>query len=127
MSYSVFISHSVKDNHLAQDLARRLKEAGAVVLRLDEGAISLGDSVRLKIREALREADEVIVLLTDNSAQSPWTRYEIGAADALNKRVTPVVVNDGVENLVPMIGKNFILYNDLPKYISSLKKRAEAA
>jgi len=127
MSYSVFISHSVKDKHLAQDLARRLQEAGAVALRLDEAAFSLGDSFRLKIREVLREADEMVVLLTDNSAQSPWTRYEIGVADALDKRVTPVVVNEGVENLVPMIGKNFILYNDLPTYISSLKKRTKAA
>lgn len=72
-------------------------------------------------------SDEVIVLLTDNSADSPWVRYEMGVADALDKRLTPVVVNEGVEKRVPMVGKHFVKYADLPKYISSMKRRAEAA
>ena len=72
-------------------------------------------------------SDEVIVLLTDNSANSPWVRYEMGIADSLDKRLTPVVVNEGVEQRVPMVGKHFVKYADLPKYISSLKRRAKAA
>lgn len=126
MSYRIFISYSTKDKHLAQDLARRLKEAGATVLA-DETDPSPGEEVRHKIRETLRTADEVVVLLTDNSAHSPLTRYEIGVADALNKRVTPVVVNEGVQNFVPMVGPDVVPYNALPEYISSLKKRTKAA
>jgi DNA-binding NarL/FixJ family response regulator len=125
MSYRIFISHSAKDKHLAQDLAQRLKEAGATVI-VDQTDFSPGKELRHKLRETLSTADEVVVLLTDNSAHSPWTRYEIGVADALNKRVTPVVVNEGVQNFVPMIGANIVRYNALPEYISSLRKRTKA-
>lgn len=126
MSYHIFISHSAKDKRLAQDLAQRLTEAGATVLS-DAGEFSPGEEFRQKIRDTLRRVDEVVVLLTDNSAQSPWTRYEIGVADALNKRVTPVIVDEGVQNFVPMIGSQVVQYDALPQYLSSLKKRTKAA
>jgi len=71
--------------------------------------------------------EELTALLTDNSADSPWVRYEMGMADGLDKRLTPVIVNEGVEQRVPMVGKHFVRYADLPKYITSLKRRAKAA
>ncbi len=126
MSYRVFISHSLKDVELARDLARRLMEAGVIVFR-DEESFQPGVDLRSKIMNTIGKSDEVIVLLTDHSADSPWIRYEMGMADALDKRLTPVVVNEGIEQLVPMVGKHFIKYADLPKYISSLKKRTKAA
>jgi hypothetical protein len=128
MSYSVYISHSVKDSELAKDLARRLVEAGIEVLPLVVvEADTQSSGIRAMILQRVRDSDEVIVLLTDNSADSSWVRYEIGAADSMDKRLTPVVVNEGVEQRVPMVGKHFVKYADLPKYISSLKRRAQAA
>ena len=128
MSYRVYISYSVKDSELVKDLARRLSDAGAGIFMVaDRAETGEAEYIRRVIHTRLRESDEVIVLLTDNSANNPWVRYEMGVADSLEKRLTPVVVNEGVEKLVPMIGKNFIKYGELPKYISSLKKRAKAA
>jgi hypothetical protein len=66
-------------------------------------------------------------LLTDNVVANSNVMFEFGVADALDKRVTPVVVTEGVERLLPMIGSHFIKYGGLPKYISSLKKRLKAA
>ncbi len=126
MSYRVYISYSTKDEELAKDLSRRLRDAGVGVF-LEKKMLEAGADWRREIMDALGKSDEVIVLLTDNSAHSQWVRYEMGIADALDKRLTPVVVNEGVEQLVPMVGKHFIKYADLPKYISSLKKRAKAA
>ena len=126
MNYRVFISYSAKDEELAKDLERRLRDAGVEVF-LSDSKISAGEGWRRKIFKTLSQANEVVMLLTDNSANSPWIRYEMGVADSLEKRLTPVVVNEGVEQLVPMLGKQFIRYADLPKYISSLKRRAEAA
>ena len=125
MSYQIFISHDYRDSELARDLARRLKEAGARVFVLGD-EIS-GGAVLPSINRALREADEVVILLTDNSANNSNVMYELGVADSLDKRVTPVIVNEGVEQRLPMIGRHFIKYTDLPKYISTLKRRVEAA
>jgi hypothetical protein len=129
MSYNVYISHSAKDSELAKDLARRLDEVSVETsfkpceAETDQSASAL----RLVIISLVQLSDEVIVLLTDNAANSPWVRYEMGVAVGLGKRLTPVVVNPGVEKLLPMVGKNFIKYADLPKYIASLKRRAKAA
>jgi|SRR5205085_3381905 len=126
MSYQIFISHDHKDAELARDLARRLKEAGArVFVLIDE--VSVGANIRSSINRALREADEVVILLTDNSANNSNIMYELGVADSLDKRVTPVIVNEGVEQRLPMIGRHFIRYAELPKYISALKRRVKAA
>jgi hypothetical protein len=128
MNYRVYLSYSPKDSEIAKDLARRLSEVGVQVSHAtDKVETHEAEVVRRRIRECMKGSNEVIVLLTDTSANSPWVRYEMGAADALDVRVTPVVVHDGVEQLVPMVGKNFIKYADLPKYISSLKRRAKAA
>lgn len=126
MSYRVYISHSVRDSELAKDLARRLAEADVEVLPF-VGEADTSSGMRAMILKRVRDADEVIVLLTDNSADSSWVRYEMGAADSIDKRLTPVVVNEGVEQRVPIVGKHFVKYADLPKYIASLKRRAKAA
>jgi nucleoside 2-deoxyribosyltransferase len=104
----------------------RLKEAGVRVFADVEG-VSAGEDLSRTVHRALREADEVVILLTDNVAANSNVMFEFGVADALDKRVTPVVVTEGVERLLPMIGSHFIKYGDLPKYISSLKKRLKAA
>ena len=36
-------------------------------------------------------------------------------------------IEECVQRFLPMVGNNFIKYTDLPKYISSLKRRAKAA
>ena len=125
MSYRVYISYAAKDSELAKDLARRLAEAG-IKAAFPAAKADTSSVMRGMIHERIRGADEVIALLTDNAADSSWMSYEMGMAVSLDKRLTPVVVNPGVEQLLPMVGKDFIKYTDLPKYISSLKRRKAA-
>ena len=128
MSYRVYIGHSAKDSELAKDLANRLAEAGVeATFTPSPDKADSSSGMRAMIQQRVRESDEVIVLLTDNAADSYWVSYGMGVADSMDKRQTPVVVNLGVEQLLPMVGKNFIKYTDLPRYISSLKRRAKAA
>jgi len=126
MSYQIFISYSHKDSELARDLERRLEEVG-VKVSSDPVDATAGADLRRGISRSLREADEMVMLLTDNSVPDSNVIYELGLADALDKRVTPVVVNEGIEQFLPMIRKRFIKYTDLPKYIDSLKERVKAA
>jgi AmiR/NasT family two-component response regulator len=126
MSYQVFISYAHKDSELASDLARRLKEVG-VEVSSDPIDAKPGGDLRREVSRSLRDADEIVMLLTDNSISNSNVIFELGIADALDKPVTPVVVNEGVEQFIPMIRKRFIKYTDLPKYIDSLKERVKAA
>ena len=127
MKYRVYISYSAKDSMLAEDLRRRLKDVGADFVTADIADTAETGSVRRRIRDVISKSSEVIALLTDNSVSNKWMQYEVGIADALEVPVTFVIVNEGVEQQLPIVGKQFVRYADLPQYLSSLKKRAKAA
>ena len=127
MSYRVYVSYSVNDSVLAEDLKRRLKDAGLNFTTVaGTSDVEAGD-LRRYIRSLISGTSEVIALLTDNSASSRWVMYEVGIADSLDIPVTFVVVSEDVVKQLPIVGKNFVRYADLPEYLSSLKKRAKAA
>ena len=121
MAYKVFISSTYRDLDVARDLARRIEEAGVRVFPLEETAP--GDNVAASVSRSLREADEVIVILTDNSVNSTSVLYELGAASGLHKRVTPLIVNVQDSEIPPFI-KNYVRFAEVPSYIAELAKRA---
>ncbi|HWS88087.1 MAG TPA: toll/interleukin-1 receptor domain-containing protein [Pyrinomonadaceae bacterium] len=130
MKYRVYISYSAKDSLLAEDLKRRLTDVGveyAITKKATRAESVDTDYVQRRIREAINKSSEVIVLLTDNSVKNKWVLYEVGMADALERPVTFVMVNEGLERQLPIVGNHFIRYSDLPGYLSSLKKRSKAA
>ena len=127
MKYRVYISYSAHDSMLAEDLRRRLIDAGLCPVSVIETASTDPDRFRTLIRMYVKSASEVIALLTDYSVNSKWVLYEVGIADSLDIPVSFVVVNEGVEKRLPIVGKKFVRYSDLPEYISSLKKRVKAA
>jgi hypothetical protein len=127
MAYKVFISSTLKDIDLARDLSRRLKEAGIDVYSVDKAAVP-GEAIFNKTTVDLGRADEVFLILTDNSVDNPNLMYELGAATSLRKRVTPVIVGLDTKRLPSLMkNMNYVKYPDLPKYISDLEKRAKAA
>jgi hypothetical protein len=127
MSYKVFISSSYKDLDLARDLAKRLEETGVKVSSTEKSGES-GGRLSKQVTKDLSNADEVVIILSDESVDSPWLMFELGAASSLRKRVTPIIV--GVEsNRLPSLIKSmkYIRYPQLEEYISDLEKRAKAA
>lgn len=118
MSYKVFISSAKMDIDVARDLARRIKDAGVKVF-----PIETAESPVASVTRSLREADEVIVILTGNSVNNWWVLYEMGAASALHKRVTPIVVNVQ-DSEIPPFAKSHVRFAQLPSYIAELAKRA---
>jgi len=121
VSYKVFISSTMADHHLARQIAGKLEEAGVKVLS-SERRLARG-KIASNIARFLRESDEVVVVLTDNSLDNPWTMYEMGAALSLQKKITPVVVGVNRNKLPPMV-KEHIRLSDLGTYISKLRKRS---
>jgi len=123
MAYKVFISHTQRDSDLAMDLARRLKEAGVKVFPVERSAVN-GESVITTVNRGLRDADGVIVIVTDSSLNSPGLNSQMGAALALGKRVTPVVVGIEEGELPPLISRyEYVRYADLHAYIPIVARR----
>jgi len=121
MAYKVFISSTQRDIDVARDLARRLEDAGIKVFAVETSVPE--ESATASITRSLRDADEVIAILTDNSVNSQKVIYEMGAASGLHKRVTPLVVNVEESEIPPFV-KNYVRFAELPAYISELSKRA---
>lgn len=121
MEYKVFISHTQKDSDLAKDLACRLEEAGVNVFPVEKSAVN-GESVITTVNPGLQEADEVIVIVTDSSVNSPGLNSQTGAALGLLQRVTRIVVGVEDDELPPFIGKT-VRYADLHEYIPIIARR----
>lgn len=129
MSYKVFISSTNEDLDLdlARDLYQRLKKAGIEVYSVHKAG-AVGDYIATSLKEGLSKADEVVTIVTSNSAKSPGLMSELGMAFSLHKQVTPVLVGLKPTDLPSIIKHTkFIKYADLNKYISQLEKRAKKA
>jgi hypothetical protein len=127
MSYNVFISASHKDRDLARDLARRLKKAG-VHSTYSELTLSTGSEYEKTFMKLLKEADEIVLILSSHSVDNLWMMFEIGAASSLRKRITPVVVGLEKQELPPVIKQlKYITYDKLSDYIANMERLAQAA
>jgi hypothetical protein len=92
----VFLSYAASDTPFAEALVRKLGTSGVSGWR-DASDVSSGSAISAKIREALQTSSAVVVLLSPEALLSHGVQFEVGAAEALNKRIIPVVV--GGENI----------------------------
>ena len=126
MAYKVFIHSYSKDIDIVQDVAIRLEFAGIEAHWANESARS--DKTISATNKALREADEIFVILTSESVDNPNLMIDLGAASSTGRRVTPVVVGletSQVPSLIKSLG--YIKYPDLNRYIVDLGIRTKAA
>jgi len=96
----VFISYSVKDQSSAESLrcAFRSKDVKcfSTPVNINPGA-RWPDALRKELESCL----EVYVLVSQDALESAWVRMEMGAAWALNKPITPVLLRDSTQPLPP--------------------------
>jgi nucleoside 2-deoxyribosyltransferase len=127
MLRKVYISSSSRDADLAHDLAKRLDKSGLKVIAPTpaEGVNEL-EYISVRIREALRTADEVIMILTKNSVDSQWLLFEMGYATSLGKHVTPLIQGIEPKELPEIIKQmEYVKYADLDQYISKLQQHVK--
>ena len=75
----VFISHSWKDKAFVRRLAKTLWEEDYQVW-LDEKELVPGDGLATRLSDALSQSRVVIVVVTPNSMDSRWLRFELNKA-----------------------------------------------
>lgn len=125
MSHRVFISFAIKDKGIADSIANQVKHAGAEVVGAE--SIAEGTDIKLRLADEMRQSDEIILIVTKNSAQSAWLNYEVGAAVALGKRVTPILVHVKRAELPPVLRSiEGIKFENLNRYIKQLSHAVQS-
>jgi hypothetical protein len=77
--YSCFISYSTKDQEFAERLHADLQNKGVRCWFAPED-LKIGDHFRNKIDESIRVHDKLLIILSENSIQSPWVTTEVESA-----------------------------------------------
>jgi len=75
----IFISHAGEDSATAQDLARKLKDAGHETV-VDVEELTLGDNSIDFMNQAIRDAHTIIILYSVHTRQANWQKLEIDAS-----------------------------------------------
>ena len=130
MPKDLFICHASEDKEaVARPLAEALQREGATVW-LDELVLKLGDSLRSKIDEGLRECRFGIVLLSPSFFSKHWPKWELdGLADRElttgKKVILPIwhkLDHDDVAAYSPPLAGKFAarMSDGLPKVVQSI-------
>lgn len=129
-NYRVFFSHGGEDTFLAAFLKPKLEKTGAHVF-LDAGGIEYGDDFRETILAALRDCDELLVLITASSLRRPWVLAEIGAAMVRSRRVVAIRYGPTERELqelgiLSLLGtRSLLILNDFDAYVEQLARRVQ--
>ena len=122
LRYRVFISHSSRDKWIAERMAEKIEEAGADYW-LDARDLPGGGDIQEEIYQAIQECQELVILFSPNSLDSPWICFEVGVAYPLQKHLTPIL-NNVKYNDVPLVQRaKAIELNDFNQYLAELKNR----
>ncbi len=98
--YSCFISYSSKDQEFAERLHADLRGKNVRCWFAPED-LKIGDRLRPSFDEAIRVHDKLMVLLSENSVNSPWVEKEVETAfekERQEKRTVlfPIRLDDAV-------------------------------
>ena len=89
----VFMAYSRRDGAYASQLYRALTSLNVEGF-LDAADVAAGAVWDEAIKRAVRDADAVVVLLSENSLRSNFVMAEVGLAWDANKRIIPVIPPD---------------------------------
>jgi hypothetical protein len=87
----VFISYGHRDAEIATEIAARLEDRG-IRCFVAERDISAGQKWEPRIRDEIKTARFVLILLTPRSRTSSWVTVEAGAAWVLEKEIIPLTM-----------------------------------
>lgn len=99
-SPSCFISYSAKDRAFVDRLHEELQAANIRCWR-DSEDLKIGDDILDSITQAIRSAERVVIVLSNNSVASRWVNDEVNAALERERRggrtvLFPVTLDDAV-------------------------------
>lgn len=118
----IFISHSSKDKWAARRISQDIQNLDHEVF-IDEKDIKTGESIDGAIKEHLAESDHFLIILSPASIESEWVLLELGGAMALNKKIIPILMYVGANEIPQAISLKLARdINDVEKYYDEIRK-----
>jgi hypothetical protein len=87
----VFVSYAYEDAKVVRELHASLRDT-LVSGWMDRSDIASGEVKAQSVKESLRRADAIVVLVSERSLKSQWVQFEVGAAFAIDKPIIPILV-----------------------------------
>ena len=123
--YNVFVSHATLDKFLAKTLCEKIDalSPNAKTFR-DDRDIDGGDRIPDTIKAGIRSCDELVVILTPESASREWIIAEIAMAFILDKRIVPILYHVD-SSKIPQIIRDFrgFRLDEIEEYLGNLSTR----
>ena len=91
---AIFISHSSRDQQVADDIKSALARLGFERVFLDfdkDSGVGAGEAWEKRLYEEVSRCHAIILVLTPNWLTSTWCRVELAQARALGKVILPVI------------------------------------
>ena len=118
---SVYLSYSRVDPALVAEVKNRLTEEGLDI----HGALNgtLDHDLAVRIREAIKESDVLVILATPAQIRSSWLTFEVGIAIAFAKP-TFLLTKDLAEESVPPHLRSFprFAFEDVDKLAAAIQR-----
>ena len=132
IQYDIFLSHASEDKtDFVKPLALKLQELGFKVW-YDEFTLKVGDSLRKKIDEGLKNSRYGTIIISESFIKKDWTGYELDSMVARemngHKMILPIwhkVSKDDVINFSPNLADKVALNSSLYSIEEIANKLAE--
>jgi hypothetical protein len=120
----IFLSHATSDSGLVAQVKTALSPLATVYCTEDDGQAGL--NVHTKIQDQIRKSDFMIVLLSNNGAESIYLHQEIGFARSADKLIIPVVSVGVTSHKLGMLeGLEYIQIDDTDDWLARLSSRVD--
>lgn len=115
----IFISYAQEDGDIAGSLATAMQSAGIEFFLADRNILS-GEEWDSRLRQAMRDSDRVLLLMTPRSKSSLWIAAEAGAAWVLEKPLIPVLMFLEPKDLIEPIRRFQTKIAETPEQVADL-------
>lgn len=125
----VFLSYSSEDDAAADTIRQSLAAYGVEVWSSED--LKPGDNIAASIQREIDEADDVLILMSPSSEESPWVEYEAAAAlatrelGARRKRIIPVLLDANVRPPPVLARFNYLDLSNPDKWQEGLTRLAK--
>lgn len=131
MPFKVFISASVRDEAIVEELKSTLQKYGITATSINEMPLNI--NIEQYLRNQIIVSDCFLAIIGTNMGQSRNVDFEMGMAASLNKPIVPIV-EEGAEIPKNIVNRGYILldknnprlsYERAAEYLSQLKLEQE--